>query len=144
MTDKQYERFRGIIKAINSISESKKDIFDKQNLLITITDKNNLSIRIKVKQDKGQGKCDLNEYEVNPPYTNQEFYIKDMMISKLKLLEKKNKKLDFDNQCNLNIAIKLKPKFKKRRFYGKAKARKSEKNNRNNFNKKKNNNYRRA
>lgn len=139
MTDKQYERFRDIIKTINSISESKKDIFDKQNLLITITDKNNLSIRIKVKQDKGQGKCDLNEYEVNPPYTNQEFYIKDMMISKLKLLEKKNKKLDFDNQCNLNIAIKLKPKFKKRRFY-----RKSEKNNRNNFNKKKNNNYRRA
>lgn len=139
MTDKQYERFRDIIKAINSISESKKDIFDKQNLLITITDKNNLSIRIKVKQDKGQGKCDLNEYEVNPPYTNQEFYIKDMMISKLKLLEKKNKKLDFDNQCNLNIAIKLKPKFKKRRFYSK----KNFKNNRKNFNKKKNN-YRRA
>lgn len=139
MTDKQYERFRGIIKAINSISESKKDIFDKQNLLITITDKNNLSIRIKVKQDKGQGKCDLNKYEVNPPYTNQEFYIKDMMISKLKLLEKKNKKLDFDNQCNLNIAIKLKPKFKKRRFYSK----KNFKNNRKNFNKKKNN-YRRA
>lgn len=140
MTDKQYERFRGIIKAINSISESKKDIFDKQNLLITITDKNNLSIRIKVKQDKGQGKCDLNEYEVNPPYTNQEFYIKDMMISKLKLLEKKNKKLDFDNQCNLNIAIKLKPKFKKRRFYGKNR---NNKNKQNNFNKKKNN-YRRA
>lgn len=140
MTDNQYKKFRDIIKAINNISESKKDIFDKQNLLITITDKNNLSIRIKVKQNKGQGKCDLNEYEVNPPYTNQEFYIKDMMISKLKLLEKKNKKLDFDNQCNLNIAIKLKPKFKKRRrFYGKNRNR----NNRNNFNKKKNN-YRRV
>ena len=46
MTDKQFERFTNIIKAINKLSEKRKNIFDNQNMIITITDSKRFYIQI--------------------------------------------------------------------------------------------------
>lgn len=100
MTDKQFERFTNIIKAINKLSEKRKNIFDNQNMIITITDSKRFYIQIRMKYYKGQ-------------YNKQ--YIKDLIISKLKDIEKENKKLDFDNECGLDIVFEKKKNNKKAR-----------------------------
>ncbi|TXJ31196.1 hypothetical protein [Brachyspira aalborgi] len=100
MTDKQFERFTNIIKAINKLSEKRKNIFDNQNMIITITDSKRFYIQIRMKYYKGK-------------YNEQ--YIKDLIISKLKDIEKENKKLDFDNECGLDIVFEKKKNNKKAR-----------------------------
>lgn len=99
MTDKQFERFTNIIKAINKLSEKRKNIFDNQNMIITITDSKRFYIQIRMKFYKGK-------------YNEQ--YIKDLIISKLKDIEKENKKLDFDNECGLDIVFEKKNNKKAR------------------------------
>lgn len=100
MTDKQFERFTNIIKAINKLSEKRKNIFNNQNMIITITDSKRFYIQIRMKYYKGK-------------YNEQ--YIKDLIISKLKDIEKENKKLDFDNECGLDIVFEKKKNNKKAR-----------------------------
>lgn len=100
MTDKQFERFTNIIKAINKLSEKRKNIFNNQNMIITITDSKRFYIQIRMKYYKGK-------------YNKQ--YIKDLIISKLKDIEKENKKLDFDNECGLDIVFEKKKNNKKAR-----------------------------
>ena len=99
MTEKQYERFTNIIKTINKLSEKRKNIFDNKNMIITITDSKRFYIQIRMKYYKGQ-------------YNKQ--YIKDLIISKLKDIEKENKKLDFDNECGLDIVFEKKNNKKAR------------------------------
>lgn len=99
MTDKQFERFTNIIKAINKLSEKRKNIFDNQNMIITITDSKRFYIQIRMKYYKGQ-------------YNKQ--YIKDLIISKLKDIEKENKKLDFDNKCDISVVFEKKNNKKAR------------------------------
>lgn len=88
MTEKQFERFTDIIKAIDNIASNKKNIFNKENMIITISDSKRFFITIKMKHYKG---------------TYNKKYIKDLIISKLKEIEKENKKLDFDNKCGLDF-----------------------------------------
>lgn len=100
MTEKQFERFTDIIKAIDNIASYKKNIFHKENMIITISDSKRFYITIKMKHYKG---------------TYNKKYIKDLIISKLKEVEKENKKLDFDNKCGLDFRFveKQLPKPKK-------------------------------
>lgn len=97
MTTRQYERFNNICKSIDSVIEKKKDIFKKNNAIITISDTQKENIKITMKTYKGK---------------YNEKYIYDLSITQLKLLEAKNKRLDFDNKCDINIAFELKPELK--------------------------------
>lgn len=99
MTEKQYERFTNIIKTIDKLSEKRKNIFDNKNMIITITDSKRFYIQIRMKHYKGK-------------YNEQ--YIKSLIISKLKDIEKENKKLDFDNECGLDIVFEKKNNKKAR------------------------------
>ena len=93
MTDKQFERFTKIIKAIDRIASNKKNIFHKENMIIDIVDSKRFYISIKMKKYKRK---------------SNEKYIKDLIISKLKEVEKENKKLDFDNECSINFGFEKK------------------------------------
>lgn len=98
MTEKQYERFTDICKAIDFIFENNKTAKNQlfyNDAIITISDKKKDCINIKVKKYKG-------EYNYK--------YIYDLIITQLKLLEAKNKKLDFDNKCDITMVFEPKPK----------------------------------
>lgn len=98
MTEKQFERFTDIIKAIDNIASNKKNIFNKENMIITISDSKRFYITIKMKHYKR---------------TYNKKYIKDLIISKLKEVEKDNKKIDFDNKCGLDFRFEEKQLPKK-------------------------------
>lgn len=110
MTEKQFERFTDIIKAIDNIASNKKNIFNKENMIITISDSKRFFITIKMKHYKG---------------TYNKKYIKDLIISKLKEVEKDNKKLDFENKCGLDFRFEEKqiPTLKAGRSQKNKKAR---------------------
>ena len=115
MTEKQYERFIDICKAIDFTFDNKKikNQLYRDNAIITITDRKKELINIKVKKYKGE---------------DNRKYIHDLIITQLKLLEAKNKRLDFDNKCDIAIAFEPKPKKKKKNFKNKSSNRRRGKN----------------
>ena len=107
MTIQQYERFTDICKAIDYIFENNKTVkkqLSYNDAIITISDKKKDCINIKVKKYKGK-------------YNHK--YIYDLIITQLKLLEAKNKKLDFDNKCDINVVFEPKPKQIKNKSFNK-------------------------
>lgn len=115
MTIQQYERFTDICKAIDFIFENSRTAKNQlfyENAIITISDKKKDCINIKVKKYKGK-----DNYK----------YIYDLIITQLKLLEAKNKKLDFDNKCDISMVFEPKPK-KKRNIKNQSFNKKGDKN----------------
>lgn len=97
MTDQQYEKFVGLIKALNKAYWPKRKIFNKQIVYVKITDSLGEAINFKLRKASNVSEKGLR-----------------MLIgNRLKDLEKVGKRLDLDNKCNISLQVKNKTSYKK-------------------------------
>lgn len=115
MTDQQYERFTGLIKALFDAFNPKKAMFKDKMVIVTVTDSLGESIIFKLKKAANVTEKGLR-----------------MLIgNRLKDLEKINKRLDLDNKCNIELKTVDKVKKKKPRQQRKQSKKKFNKYNKN-------------
>lgn len=97
MTDKQYLRFTGLIKALFDTFNPKKNMFRNKIVIVIITDSLGEFITFKLRK-----KANVSEEGLR------------MLIgNRLKDLEKLGKRLDLDNKCNIDLKTIEKVKRKK-------------------------------
>lgn len=105
MTEQQYTRFTALVNSIDLACGKCKNRFKKETANIFITDSQNEKIQIKAKKYK---------------YNKNNKYIRCLMISGLKELEKNNKKLDFDKKCDVKITFSQKKLIKNKKIFKKG------------------------